>query len=94
MKKLIASIAISAFMISCNDSSSTKTEATSDSSRMDNTMSTDTSMNSMSSSSAMASAQMTEGMTIDKDGHMMDDKGKMMDMMMGSDKKMKDSMKK
>ena len=37
---------------------------------------------------------MTEGETIDKDGHMMDDKGKMMDMMMGDDKMKKDSVNK
>ena len=146
MKKLIAILALTAFMISCNEGSYHKTEAGSDSTIMDKKMGADTSMNSMSSSS-MTSAiaegtmmmkdakmmimkdgqyvlmdrqmtcadgckvmpngevlmkdgskmMMTEGMTIDKDGHMMDDKGKMMmmdDKMMGDHKMMKDSMKK
>ena len=146
MKKLIAILAVTAFMISCNEGSYPKTESGSDSTIMDKKMGADTSMNSMSSSS-MTSAiaegtmmmkdakmmimkdgqyvlmdqqttcadgckvmpngevllkdgskmMMTEGMTIDKEGHMTDDKGKMMmmdDKMMGDHKMMKDSMKK
>src|SRR5664279_885685 len=93
MKKLIVIAAISALMISCNGNSSTKTESTSDSSRMENAVSADTSMNSMkdttmnsmSSSSAMAPGSMKEGSMTMKDGKMMimkDGKMVMMDQQM------------
>lgn len=159
MKKLIA-VAIAAFIFSCGENTSTKTDSTSDSSGVGNSpttdtslnsMSKDTSMNSMSSSSTESASvsggsmtmkdgkmmmrkngkwvlmdqqvtctdgckvkpngelimkdgkrmMMKEGMMITKDGHMTDDKGKMMDNMMmeddkkmSGDKKMKDSGKK
>ncbi len=45
MKRLIAIAAITAFMISCSDNGSSKTESTSDSTKM-GSAGTDTSMNS------------------------------------------------
>src|SRR5437868_706682 len=79
MKKLLAIAVITAFMVSCNDSNSTKTESTSDSSNVGNSPATDTSISrmnkdssgSMSSSQGMASSTMTEGSMTMKDGKMM-----------------------
>jgi len=67
MKKLIAIVALAAFMASCNNGGSSKTETSTDSAM--NKMNSDTSMNSMSSSSMSSST--AEGTMTMKGGKMM-----------------------
>ena len=68
MKKLIAIVAIAAFIVSCDSGTSTNSESNADSSMTDKKMSSD-SMGSMSSSSMMSTT--AEGTMTMKDGKMM-----------------------